>query len=111
MARKKTSVEQSKEDQKDAQVGNLLDAAFGDLGGLQKPVEEQPEISTESEDEVEKDAETPASVEASPEAPLSEPASIANEDTVADEVEDEDAAPQSVPSLSLIHISEPTRPY
>ena len=40
MAGKKTSAEQSKEEQKDAQVGNLLDAAFGDLGGLQKPPEE-----------------------------------------------------------------------
>ena len=40
MAGKKTSAEQSKEEQKDAHVGNLLNAAFGDLGGLQKNEEE-----------------------------------------------------------------------
>ncbi len=41
MVGKKTSAEQTKEEQKDTQVGNLLDAAFGDLGGLQKADEEE----------------------------------------------------------------------
>ena len=57
--REKTSVEQSKEDQKDARVGNL-DAAF-ETWRVTKPVEEQPEISTESEDEVEKERDSASS--------------------------------------------------
>ena len=40
MAGKKTSVEQTREEEKQAQVGNMLDAAFGGVGGLQKPPEE-----------------------------------------------------------------------
>ena len=56
MAGKKTSAEQTKEEQKDAQVGNLLDAAFGDLGGLQKaPEEEVIEISQTIEEVVEEE--------------------------------------------------------
>ena len=47
MAGKKTSAEQTKEEQKDTQVGNLLDAAFGDLGGLQKAAEEDIVETTE----------------------------------------------------------------
>ena len=35
MAGKKTSVEQTREEEKNAHVGNMLDAAFGCLGGLQ----------------------------------------------------------------------------
>ena len=48
MAGKKTSVEQTRDEEKIAQVGNMLDAAFGDVGGLQvapeevhEPVEEE----------------------------------------------------------------------
>ena len=55
MAGKKTSAEQSKEEQKDAQVGNLLDAAFGDLGGLQKPPEEDVVEMPETIEEVEEE--------------------------------------------------------
>ena len=40
MPGKKTSVEQTREEEKQAQVGNMLDAAFGGVGGLQKPPEE-----------------------------------------------------------------------
>ena len=47
MAGKKTSAEQTQEEQKDTQVGNLLDAAFGDLGGLQKAAEEDIVETTE----------------------------------------------------------------
>ena len=47
MAGKKTSAEQTKEEQTDTQVGNLLDAAFGDLGGLQKAAEEDIVETTE----------------------------------------------------------------
>ena len=47
MAGKKTSAEQTKEEQKDTHVGNMLDAAFGDLGGLQKPPEEEVIETTE----------------------------------------------------------------
>ena len=48
MAGKKTSAEQTKEEQKDTRVGNMLDAAFGDLGGLQKPPEEEVVENTEA---------------------------------------------------------------
>ena len=51
MAGKKTSAEQTKEEQKDNQVGNMLDAAFGDLGGLQKAPEEEVIEITESIEE------------------------------------------------------------
>ena len=47
MAGKKTSAEQTKEEQKDTRVGNMLDAAFGDLGGLQKTPEEEVIETTE----------------------------------------------------------------
>ena len=40
MAGKKTSVEQTRDEEKNAQVGNMLDAAFGDVGGLQVAPEE-----------------------------------------------------------------------
>lgn len=68
MAGKKTSVEQTRDEEKNAQVGNMLDAAFGDVGGLQvapeevhepaeEEVEEQAEQSVEEpvEDEIESD--------------------------------------------------------
>ena len=52
MAGKKTSVEQTREQEKLAQVGNMLDAAFGDVGGLQVAPEEKeiaPEPAAEPE--------------------------------------------------------------
>ena len=52
MAGKKTSVEQTRDEEKLAQVGNMLDAAFGDVGGLQAPVE--PETEEPTPDSVEK---------------------------------------------------------
>ena len=46
MAGKKTSVEQTRDEEKLAQVGNMLDAAFGDVGGLQAPVDAETEEPT-----------------------------------------------------------------
>ena len=42
MKANKTSAEQTREEQTEAQLGNMLDAAFGDVGGLQMPPEESP---------------------------------------------------------------------
>ncbi|DAC23739.1 MAG TPA: hypothetical protein D7H89_00165, partial [Candidatus Poseidoniales archaeon] len=54
MAGKKTSVEQTRDEEKNAQVGNMLDAAFGDVGGLQVAPEE---VHEPAEEEVEEPAE------------------------------------------------------
>ena len=74
MAGKKTSAEQTKEEQKDTHVGNMLDAAFGDLGGLQKPPEEEviettevieePPVEQQAVSEVVEEIEEPQKIEA-----------------------------------------------
>jgi ribulose-5-phosphate 4-epimerase/fuculose-1-phosphate aldolase len=81
MAGKKTSVEQTRDEEKNAQVGNMLDAAFGDVGGLQVAPEE---VHEPAEEEVE------------------EPAEQSVEEPVEDEIESDDpvvddATPPSEP--------------
>ena len=65
MAGKKTSVEQTRDEEKIAQVGNMLDAAFGDVGDLQvTPEEVQEHAEEEIEEQVEQLVESPAEDEA-----------------------------------------------
>ncbi|MBT60190.1 MAG: hypothetical protein CMA63_01385 [Euryarchaeota archaeon] len=61
MEAKKTSAEQTREEQKEAQLGNMLDAAFGDVGGLQSPPEEVADTLPEQDSEVR--VEEPVNVE------------------------------------------------
>ena len=97
MVGKKTSAEQTKEEQKDTQVGNLLDAAFGDLGGLQKADEEEviettgigEEIIAEETPEEEVAEETQELQ--STEAPLEE------DETIEEEISTSPAGPPSGP--------------
>ena len=49
MPGKKTSVEQTRDDEKLAKVGNMLDAAFGDVSGLQVAPEEEMALEDENE--------------------------------------------------------------
>ncbi|MDA7845951.1 hypothetical protein N9A87_02760, partial [Euryarchaeota archaeon] len=49
MPGKKTSVEQTRDDEKLAKVGNMLDAAFGDVSGLQVAPEEEMALEVENE--------------------------------------------------------------
>ncbi|MDB0004383.1 class II aldolase/adducin family protein [Candidatus Poseidoniaceae archaeon] len=72
MAGKKTSVEQTREEEKNAQVGNMLDAAFGGLGGLQVTPEnnetdvQQEILSEEPPEEASTSEETSESTNPSP---------------------------------------------
>ena len=63
MAGKKTSVEQTRDEEKTAQVGNMLDAAFGDVGTLQVAPEEVHEPAEEVHDPAEEEAEEPVEQE------------------------------------------------
>ena len=87
MAGKKTSVEQTRDEEKTAQVGNMLDAAFGDVGSLQVAPEEVPEPTEEVLDPAEE------AVKELVEQEVKEPV----EEAEADDSVVEDFGPPSVP--------------
>ena len=87
MAGKKTSVEQTRDEEKTAQVGNMLDAAFGDVGSLQVTPEEVHEPAEEVHDPAEEEAEEPVEQE------VKEPV----EEAETDDSVVEDSGPPSVP--------------
>ena len=94
MTGKKTSVEQTRDEEKLAQVGNMLDAAFGDVGGLQAPVDAETEEPTPGpEEEPPNDRKYP--VPLAPDNPYAEE----NHDATADdEPADGPAKPSGPPS-------------
>ncbi len=97
MAGKKTSAEQTKEEQKDTHVGNMLDAAFGDLGGLQKPPEEEVIETTEVIEEPPVEQQAVAEVVEEIEEPQKIEAPHEDEKEVEDEVLEVPTGPPSGP--------------
>ena len=106
MAGKKTSAEQTKEEQKDTQVGNLLDAAFGDLGGLQKTAEEEVIEATEGVEETSKEEAPVEEIQEtqSTETPLEE------KETIEEEIPASPSGPPSGPPPGGPPTGPPTGP-
>ncbi|MEJ6563269.1 MAG: class II aldolase/adducin family protein [Euryarchaeota archaeon] len=96
MARKKTSVEQTREQEKLAQVGNMLDAAFGDVGGLQ--------VAPEEEELVVESAAEPEPIEA----PEADPVEVPAPEPIEEDVSE--AEPTEAPEVSKTPPPGPSGP-